>query len=121
MSCVLPVLGSQCFENLKIIPFLAMSTRKYSDVVSDHQEEACSAGDTHSWLTNYQQENEEDLCTSMSHQSTVSKAQSIWEQVPKKCAMMVIRLLSFFFLANPKSEVDLCKSTSFLQLAIWAS
>ena len=56
----MPVLGLPCFENLEIIPFLVVSTRKYSDVVSDRQEEACSAGDTHSWLRNYQQENKED-------------------------------------------------------------
>ena len=49
--------GDEVVENLEIIPFLAVSTRKYSDVVSDRQEDACSAGDTHSWLRNYQQEN----------------------------------------------------------------
>ena len=37
-----------------------MWTIKYSDDVSDRQEEACSAGDMYSWLRNYQQENEED-------------------------------------------------------------
>ena len=46
----------------------------------------------------------------------MTKARSVWEQAPKKCAVMVIKLLSFcsvFFFANPKSEVaDLCKSTS---------
>ena len=46
MSSVLP--GLQCFENFKILPFLAMSTGKYSDVVSGRQEEACSPSDTHS-------------------------------------------------------------------------
>ena len=56
MSSVLP--GLQCFENFKILPFLAMSTRKYSDVVSGRREEACSSDDTHSWLRNYQRENE---------------------------------------------------------------
>ena len=46
VGSVLP--GLQCFENFKILPFLAMSTGKYSDVVSGRQEEACSPSDTHS-------------------------------------------------------------------------
>lgn len=46
----------------------------------------------------------------------MSKARSVWEQAPKKCAVMVIKLLYFcsvfFVFANPKSEVtDLCKFT----------
>lgn len=52
------VLGLPCFENRKILPFWAMSSRRHSDVVSGHQEEACSSGDTHSWLRNCQRENE---------------------------------------------------------------
>ena len=56
VSSVLPSL--QCFKNRKILPFSGMSTRKYSDVVSGRREEACSSDDTHSWLRNYQRENE---------------------------------------------------------------
>ena len=105
MSCILPVLGLQCFENLKIIPFLAMSTRKYWEVVLDHQEEACSAHDTHSWLrNNYQQENQEDA---LQWAIKVSKAQSIWEQAPKKCAVMVMKLLSFF-LSQTQNQRYIC-------------
>ena len=64
--------GLQCFENRKILPFWAILTRKYSDVVSGRLEKACSSGDTQiiSWQRNCQRETKPVIRTSrMSHQN----------------------------------------------------
>ena len=56
-------------ELQKWIHQIYVYARKYSDVVSGRREEACSSDDTHSWLRNYQRENE----TGKSHLDVSSK------------------------------------------------